>query len=221
MNVFDIIGPVMVGPSSSHTAGAARAGKVARQLLGAAPAKAEIILYGSFACTYRGHGTDKAIIGGLLGFDADDVRMIDSFALAKRQGLEFKFVKGSSDKYHPNTAKIRLQGSGGEDTTVVVSSVGGGAIKVVEINGIEVSFSADYYTTVIINRDKAGVVAEMAAVLAENQINIAFMRLFRQANINQAIMVVETDQPVSQDVQACLKKILHIKKVLVIEPLSA
>ncbi len=221
MNVFDIIGPVMVGPSSSHTAGAARAGKVARQLLGAAPAKAEIILYGSFACTYRGHGTDKAIIGGLLGFDADDVRMIDSFALAKRQGLEFMFVKGSSDKYHPNTAKIRLQGSGGEDTTVVVSSVGGGAIKVVEINGIEVSFSADYYTTVIINRDKAGVVAEMAAVLAENQINIAFMRLFRQANINQAIMVVETDQPLSQDVQACLKKIIHIKKVLVIEPLSA
>ncbi|HCA30569.1 MAG TPA: L-serine ammonia-lyase, iron-sulfur-dependent, subunit beta [Ruminococcaceae bacterium] len=221
MNVFDIIGPVMVGPSSSHTAGAARAGKVARQLLGAAPAKAEIILYGSFACTYRGHGTDKAIIGGLLGFDADDVRMIDSFALAKRQGLEFMFVKGSSDKYHPNTAKIRLQGSGGEDTTVVVSSVGGGAIKVVEINGIEVSFSADYYTTVIINRDKAGVVAEMAAVLAENQINIAFMRLFRQANINQAIMVVETDQPISQDVQACLKKIIHIKKVLVIEPLSA
>jgi L-serine dehydratase len=211
----------MVGPSSSHTAGAARAGKVARQLLGAAPAKAEIILYGSFACTYRGHGTDKAIIGGLLGFDADDVRMIDSFALAKRQGLEFMFVKGSSDKYHPNTAKIRLQGSGGEDTTVVVSSVGGGAIKVVEINGIEVSFSADYYTTVIINRDKAGVVAEMAAVLAENQINIAFMRLFRQANINQAIMVVETDQPISQDVQACLKKIIHIKKVLVIEPLSA
>ena len=221
MNVFDIIGPVMVGPSSSHTAGAARAGKVARQLLGAAPAKAEIILYGSFACTYRGHGTDKAIIGGLLGFDADDVRMIDSFALAKRQGLEFMFVKGSSDKYHPNTAKIRLQGSGGEDTTVVVSSVGGGAIKVVEINGIEVSFSADYYTTVIINRDKAGVVAEMAAVLAENQINIAFMRLFRQANINQAIMVVETDQPLSQDVQACLNKIIHIKKVLVIEPLSA
>ncbi|MFA9379753.1 MAG: L-serine ammonia-lyase, iron-sulfur-dependent subunit beta [Acetanaerobacterium sp.] len=220
MNIFDIIGPAMIGPSSSHTAGAARAGKAARQLLDSVPSKADITLYGSFAHTYFGHGTDRAIIGGILGFDPADKRLTASLDYAEEQGLDYSFHTDFSDKYHPNTAKIMLADDSGGQLTAVVSSVGGGAIRIVEINGLEVLLSAEYYTTVIFNADKAGVVADMSGVLAENNINIAFMRLFRREKDEQAIMAVETDQLVSHVALARLRKLSYVQKVMMIEPFT-
>lgn len=218
MNVFDIVGPVMIGPSSSHTAGAARIGSVARQLLKEAPVRAEITLYGSFAQTYRGHGTDRAVLGGLLGFDPSDARLRDSFALAKHAGLSYTFHLSGGPSVHPNTARLELWGKQGGEVEVLACSVGGGAISVAEINGVGVSFTAQYFTTVIFNEDKPGVVADVAGVFASHLINIAFMRLFRKEQ--DAIMVIETDQELWPELEDALRAVRHVDKVLMIRPFS-
>lgn len=220
MNVFDIIGPAMIGPSSSHTAGASRAGLVARRLLGEEPVCAKITLYGSFAMTYSGHGADRAIIGGLLGYRSDDTRIRDSFRHAKEQGLSFSFEISQEDMGHPNTARIRLTGDRGGNVDVVVRSVGGGVVNVVEINGGEVLFSAEYDTTVIFNVDKPGTIAQISAVFAKYGINIAFMRVFRKYEGKEAIMVIETDQKTDKTAVEELRRSQNILKVITIPPLS-
>ncbi len=221
MNVFDIIGPVMIGPSSSHTAGASRAGLVVRYLLGAEPIRATITLYGSFAQTYAGHGADRAIVGGILGYSSGDPRIRDSFRHAKEQGLSFHFIISDEEAGHPNTAKIELEDAEGKQVCAVVRSVGGGVVNVVEIDGGDVMFSAEYDTTVIFNDDKPGAIARLSAVFAENGINIAFMRVFRKYEGKDAIMVIETDQPVSEAVLTRLQSSTHIRKVITIPPLTS
>lgn len=221
MNLFDIIGPVMIGPSSSHTAGASRAGLVARHLLDAEPVRANITLYGSFAKTYAGHGADRAIIGGILGFSLDDERIRDSFTHAKARGLAFTFATSEKDVGHPNTVRIELTGADGETVCVVVRSVGAGVVNVVEIDGGEVFFTAEYDTTVIFNRDRAGVIADITAVFARHGINIAFMRVFRKGEGKEAVMVIETDQSVSPLLQRELRGVDNIRKVITIPPLGA
>lgn len=218
MNAFDIIGPVMIGPSSSHTAGAARIGSVARQLLREEPISAEITLYGSFAQTYRGHGTDRALLGGLLGFEPSDGRLRDSFSLAREAGLDYRFRLGENASYHPNTARIVLKGNRGGAIEVLAASVGGGAISVCEINGVAVSFNAQYFTTVIFNRDIPGVMADVTAVFASHLINIAFLRLFRKSQ--DAIMVIETDQELWPELEEALRQVNHVDRVLVLRPFS-
>ena len=218
MNVFEIIGPTMIGPSSSHTAGASRAGLVARRLLGEEPAWAQVTLYGSFALTYAGHGVDRAIIGGLLGFELDDVRIKNSFAHADQAGLEFSIETSEEDAGHPNTAKISLRGKEGGSVCVTVRSVGGGVINVVDIDGGEVLFSAEYDTTVIFNNDRPGTIARISAVFAEHGINIAFMRVFRKYEGKEAIMVIETDQQTGQEVIDKLRASQNILKVITIPP---
>lgn len=218
MNVFDIIGPAMIGPSSSHTAGASRAGLVARRLLGEEPAWARVVLYGSFALTYAGHGVDRAIIGGLLGFELDDVRIRDSFRFAREAGLDFTVETSEEDAGHPNTARISLRGKNGGSVSVVVRSVGGGVVNVVEIDGGEVLFSAEYDTTVIFNNDRPGTVARISAVFAAHEINIAFMRVFRKYEGKDAIMVIETDQQAGKDVIRELRDSENILKVITIPP---
>jgi L-serine dehydratase, iron-sulfur-dependent, beta subunit len=156
MNIFDMIGPIMVGPSSSHTAGAARAGYVARMLLGEEPVKAVVTLSGSFAQTYQGHGTDRAIIGGILGFSPSDLRIRNSFEEAKRNRLSYTFQMEELENTAPNTAKIELQGANGAAISTIISSVGGGVVQVVRINDADVKFSAEYPTTVVFNDDKPG-----------------------------------------------------------------
>lgn len=220
MNVFDIIGPVMIGPSSSHTAGASRAGLVARYLLGTEPVEAEITLYGSFAKTYAGHGADRAVVGGILGFSTDDERIRDSFFHAKQRGLNVSFEISNEDAGHPNTVKIRLRDARGEKICVVVRSVGAGAVQVVEIDGGEVCFTAEYDTTVIFNRDRAGVLAEITSAFARYGINIAFMRVFRNGEGRDAVMVIETDQGVGQALQNELRAAENIRKVITIPPLG-
>ncbi len=218
MNIFDMIGPVMVGPSSSHTAGAARAGYVARMLLGEEPAKAVVTLSGSFARTYQGHGTDRAIIGGILGFSPSDLHIRNSFEEAKKKRLCYTFRMEDLENASPNTAKIELQGANGSVISTIISSVGGGVVQVVRINDADVQFSAEYPTTVIFNDDKPGIVAKVSEHFADHHINIAFMRLFRKAEGQEAIMVIESDQKVGAKILEALRQCEHINKVISIEP---
>jgi len=218
MNVFDIVGPPMIGPSSSHTAGASRAGLVARRLLGEEPQNARITLYGSFALTYAGHGADRAIVGGLLGFELDDVRLRDSFSYAEKAGLNFSFEISQEEAAHPNTAKIELTGQNGGHISVTVRSVGGGVVHVVDIDGGQVMFSAEYDTTVIFNNDKPGIISRVSGVFAEHNINIAFMRVFRKYEGKDAIMVLETDEAPSESLIQQLQNSPNINKVITIPP---
>ena len=198
MDIFDLIGPVMVGPSSSHTAGAVRIGYVARKLLGEEPKSARITLHGSFAATGRGHGTDKAIVAGLLGMLPDDERIPRSFELAWEQGLDFSFELRELRAAHPNTAKLDLTGESGKRLSMTGASVGGGRIEVRELDGIALSFSAEKPTLIIRNEDQPGSISIVSAVLANLGINIATFHVNRSSRGGQAIMVIECDSPVSQ-----------------------
>lgn len=195
MNLFDIMGPVMVGPSSSHTAGAVRIGKVSRQLLGETVKKANIHFHGSFALTGVGHGTDRAIVAGLMDMETYDTRIPKSFEIAENEGMEFKVDAIELKEAHPNTVLMELWGESRE-LKVQASSLGGGRISIDKIDNIQTSFSAEYPTLVVHNEDTAGHVAQVTAMLAENKINIATLNLYRSKRGGYAVMVVETDGPI-------------------------
>lgn len=214
MNVFDILGPVMVGPSSSHTAGAVRIGRVARQLLTEAPVYADIALYGSFATTGRGHGTDKALIAGLLGMKEDDIRIPKSFELAHEKNLSFFFSQTDSLKdAHPNTAVLNLQSASGKRIAIQAASIGGGRIMVHKIDGISVNFSACMPTLVVHNYDLPGHIAAVTKFLYEHDINIASMHLNRVSRGDYAVMVLETDQKISREILCQIEKCKGVIKV--------
>ena len=197
-NIFDILGPVMVGPSSSHTAGAARIGLIARQLFGRQPKRAKVYLHGSFAATGKGHGTDKALIAGLLGMLPDDMRIPHSFDIAKEEGMDFTIENKDIKGAHPNTAQIIMEAEGVPTMKIQAHSIGGGRIKVCKLDGIDVNFSGESYTLIIRNVDEPGRIMDVSAALAEDEINIATMQVFRDKRGGSAVMVVETDQVVSQ-----------------------
>lgn len=194
MNIFDMMGPIMVGPSSSHTAGAARIGKMARTLLGEKPVSARIHLHGSFAETGRGHGTDRAIVGGLLGMEPDDMRIPFSFDEAKKDGLTFTIDNVELRDAHPNTARIQLDGEHGAHLDIQACSVGGGAIEVHKLDGIDVNFTGNYDTLVVRNRDENGTLAAVTTILSQLRINVGNMSLCRHKRGGDALMVIETDQ---------------------------
>ena len=197
MNLFDILGPVMVGPSSSHTAGAVRIGRIARRLLGEdTPERAEIGLSGSFAATGHGHGTDRAIVAGLLGMQPSDERIAVSFDIARQEGMDFSFSCATLPGEHPNTARIALTGRSGKTLTIVASSLGGGRIMVVEMNGLRANFSGDLPTLIVQNRDQPGHVSEVTSMLAHKGVNIATMQLYRDYPGGNAVMINETDKAV-------------------------
>lgn len=193
-NIFDILGPVMVGPSSSHTAGAVRIGLIARQLFGREPQKARVCLHGSFAATGKGHGTDRALIGGLLGMRPDDMRIPHSFEIAGEEGMEFTIENREFRDAHPNTARIYMEAEGVPSMWVQAYSIGGGRIRVSSIDGIDVDFSGESNTIVIRNVDQPGRILDVAAALSA--INIATMQVFREKKGGVAVMVVETDDMV-------------------------
>lgn len=207
MNLFDIVGPVMVGPSSSHTAGAVKIGLVARTLLGEDVAKAEILFHGSFLATGKGHGTDKAIVAGLLGYMPDDKRIPNSLELAKQAGVSCVFGSIDLGDAHPNTVKLHLVGISGKMMDMLAASVGGGRISVSEIDGMTAHFSAEYPTLIVRNEDKPGLVANVTALLQEYQINIATMQLYRSGRGDQAVMVIECDEQVPDCVAVALKQL--------------
>ena len=199
LDIFDILGPVMVGPSSSHTAGAVRIGRMARTLLGGAPVKADIGLYGSFAETGRGHGTDRALVAGLLGMRPDDLRIPQSFELAKEEGLDFYIHPIQLREAHPNTVVLKLRRADGNELMLQAASVGGGRIRVDKLNGVEVQFTGDLNTLVVQHQDVAGKVADETRELSNAGINIATMSLWRDRRGGDALIVIETDQKVSPE----------------------
>ena len=192
-SVFDMIGPIMIGPSSSHTAGVVRIARVAIRLLREAPQKAEITFYNSFARTYKGHGSDKAVIGGLLDFKTDDKRIKESLDHAKKQGLDYHFKSvGNASNLHPNTIKLQLQGEN-QQVEVVGESLGGGLINISEVNGYKANFSARLHTLVITAEDVKGTIAFISSVLANDGCNIATMTVSRKGKNHQACQFVEMD----------------------------
>lgn len=213
MNIFDILGPVMVGPSSSHTAGAVRIGLIARRLLGGQPATAKITLSGSFAATGTGHGTDRALVAGLLGMKPDDIRIPDSFALAEEQGLAFTFDKTELKEAHPNTAILQLSTAGGRELEVQASSLGGGRIMVNKLDGINVNFNGDSPTLIVHNLDQPGHVAEVTSMLSHKSVNIATMQLYRNHRGGYAVMVIETDQDIPAEALRWLSRLEGVIKV--------
>ena len=197
MSLFDILGPVMVGPSSSHTAGAVRMGLVGRQLLGGTPATAHIVLHGSFAATGTGHGTDRALIAGLLGMEPDDERIPTSFALARDAGMEFTFERRELRNAHPNTALLSLTAPDGSHVSLQCASTGGGRILVTALDGAEVSFIGEHNTLIIRNEDRPGMVSLVSSLLADAGVNIATLQLCRDKRGGSAAMVIEVDQSLS------------------------
>ncbi len=212
-SIFDILGPVMVGPSSSHTAGAARIGLIARQLFGRQPDKAQVYLHGSFAATGKGHGTDKALIAGLLGMKPDDMRIPESFKIAKEMGMEFQIAEKDIREAHPNTAQIIMEAEGVKAMKIQAYSIGGGRIRVSKLDGIDVHFSGESNTLIVRNVDQPGRITEVAAALSKCDINIATMQVFRDKRGGFAVMVVETDQVVSKEAIENLEKKEGIIKV--------
>jgi len=194
VDIFDILGPVMVGPSSSHTAGAARIGYMARTLLGSRPLTARIHLHGSFAETGIGHGTDRALVGGLLGMKPDDMRLPFSFEEAEKMGLDFTIDEIELMDAHPNTAVIEVEGEGGARLNMQASSLGGGRIMVNKLDGIDVNFTGAYNTLVIHNQDENGAVAMVTGILNQLRVNVANMSLHRRKRGGDALMIIETDQ---------------------------
>lgn len=217
MNLFDILGPVMVGPSSSHTAGAVRIGLMGRRLLGGMPRKAEILLHGSFALTGRGHGTDRALVAGLLGMAPDDARIPDSFRWAREAGMEFTFGTVNLRGEHPNTALLRLDDGSGQRVEFAAASLGGGRIRVVELDGQKVAFSGDLPTLVIQNQDTPGHVAAVTSMLSSRGINIATMQLFRDRRGGHAAMVIEMDQALDEQDLGWLRRLNGVYGAIFIE----
>lgn len=194
INIFDMMGPVMVGPSSSHTAGAARIGNMGRTLLGEEVARADIGLYGSFAETGFGHGTDRALLAGLLGMKPDDLRIPNAYEEANRAGMAYSFRTVELRDAHPNTALLELTGKSGKKLTLQAASIGGGAIVVNKIDGIDVNFTGDFNTLIVRNQDETGSVAAITSILSQVHINVANMSVNRHRRGGDALMVIETDQ---------------------------
>ena len=217
MNLFDILGPVMVGPSSSHTAGAVRVGFVASRLLKDEPCHVDIILHGSFATTGVGHGTDKALIAGLLGMEPDDIRIPHSFELADQKGLTFSFCNRSIKDAHPNTAVLKLVGKQGKQLEIQAASIGGGRIMIHKLDGVGVVFSAEKPTLIVYNQDLPGCVAQVTSSLSNRNVNIATMNLYREKRGGFAVMVLETDQKIPEEAVRQLESLDGIKKVSYID----
>ncbi|WP_019913929.1 L-serine ammonia-lyase, iron-sulfur-dependent subunit beta [Paenibacillus sp. HW567] len=217
-DVFSIIGPAMVGPSSSHTAGAARIGRAARQVLGEQPREAEVTFFGSFAATYQGHGTDRAIAGGLLDFATDDPRLPDSIQLAAEAGMEISFRQGTGLFPHPNTVRLRLVGvETGAELTLTGTSIGGGNIEIVDIDGFGVKLTGMYPTVLIQHMDYLGVLASVTDVMRKGEFNIGHMSLDRKNRSGAALTVLELDESATPELLRDLMALAAVKSVKIVD----
>ena len=223
VSLLDIIGPVMVGPSSSHTAGACRLGLLARCLVGGTPERARIELHGSFARTGEGHGTDKAIVGGLMGFRPDDERIRTALEISEREGLDYRFEKtklGEESEVHPNTARITVE-RGGRSATMVGSSLGAGRVLVTEIDGYPVEVTGNLHTIVLVAEDIRGSVARIAGLLADHALNIATLKLTRKERGGDAFMVIEIDEEPGLDVRDKIRDLSWVRWAFRLDKVSA
>lgn len=218
ISVFDVLGPNMIGPSSSHTAGAAVIAFLAQKMINGPLKKVEFTLYGSFAKTYRGHGTDRALLGGIMGFATDDMRIRDSFSIAHEIGLEFSF-KANEDEtdIHPNTVDIAMENADGQKMVIRGESLGGGKVRITRINQVKVLFTGEYSAAIVIHQDKPGVVAHITKCLSDRNVNIAFMRLFREKKGHTAYTIVESDGRLPEDVAEKLRENANVHDVMIVQ----
>lgn len=214
-SVFEIIGPVMVGPSSSHTAGAVKIGYFAKKLFNSQIKKIEVIFYGSFAKTYKGHGTDIAIVGGILGFKTDDSKMKNSIDIAKQRGIEIMFNESYIEVEHPNTARIILSNEF-KQSEIVGVSIGGGNIKISELNGFKINLYSEYTTLLVENYDKFGAVADVTNILAKYKINIAHMEVSRHTKGENALMLIEIDDKIDENIIKEISSLKNIKNTVLL-----
>jgi len=213
MDMFDLIGPIMIGPSSSHTAGAARIGKLGRMLLGGEPVEAKIGLWGSFQKTYKGHGTDRALVGGLLGMEVDDPRLRDSLTCAERAGLKVCFYDASLRNAHPNTVVLELLNRAGRTVKLQAASIGGGEIVIQSVDGLETSISGHGNTLVLTYRDTPGMIAKISGEVAASRLNIATMRVSRCTAGGEAMVTLELDGAADQALIERLSKLTDVYHV--------
>ncbi|MBC8589422.1 L-serine ammonia-lyase, iron-sulfur-dependent subunit beta [Paratissierella segnis] len=197
-STFDILGPIMIGPSSSHTAGAVKLGKIAMEISNGNFYKVEFYLHGSFAKTYKGHGTDKALVAGILGFEPSDDRIRNSLNIAKNKNIDIKFIEKDLGYQHPNTVKILFKYRDKKDFYVIGSSIGGGNIVITDINGDIVEFTGDLPTMILKYKDKKGIISKISSILSNNELNIATMKVTRDKDI--ATMICETDSKLSKNI---------------------
>ncbi len=215
-SVFDMIGPVMIGPSSSHTAGVVRIGRAAIRILGQMPEEAEITFYNSFARTYEGHGSDRAILGGLMDFKTDDPQIKQSLDTAKERGLKYKFKSiGNSSIHHPNTIKLNLK-AGGKSIEVIGESLGGGLINIAEIDGFVANFSAQNHTLIIKANDVSGAIAFISSVIAQENTNIATMSVSRKGKNDLACHAIEMDSGINEITLVYLESLDWINELIYI-----
>ncbi|HEY5825734.1 MAG TPA: L-serine ammonia-lyase, iron-sulfur-dependent subunit beta [Cyclobacteriaceae bacterium] len=215
-SVFDMIGPIMIGPSSSHTAGVVRIARASVKILGGIPCEAEITFYNSFARTYEGHGSDRAIIAGLLDFNTDDKRIKESLDIAISQGLIYKFKSvGNASALHPNSIRLKLK-RGDREIEVLGESKGGGVINIAEVNGFKADFTASLHTTIIFADDVKGSIAFIASVLAHDDCNIATMSVSRKGKNDLACLVIEMDSFIKPVTFEYLKSLSWVKEVVYI-----
>lgn len=219
ISVFDVIGPNMVGPSSSHTAGAASIALLAKKMIGEPIKRIKFTLYGSFSKTYKGHGTDKALVGGILGFETDDVRIRDSFQIAKNSGLDFSFECNNQefDDMHPNTVDMDIESVSGRKLIVRGESLGGGKVRLTRINSVKVQFTGEYHALIVMQKDYPGVVAGITAILSDLGVNIAFLRVFREEKGGLAYTIIESDEEITERAVEEIRKNPAIKDVMTVK----
>lgn len=218
ISVFDVLGPNMIGPSSSHTAGAAVIAFLAQKMITPPLKKVDFTLYGSFAKTYQGHGTDRALLGGIMGFATDDTRIRNSFEIARQRGLAYQFIPNETETdIYPNTVDIRMENDAGQVMTIRGESLGGGKVRIVRINGVEVDFSGEYSAVIVVQDDKPGVVAHITKALSDQNVNIAFMRLFREERGHTAYTIVESDDRLPDGIADTLWGNPNIHDVMIVQ----
>lgn len=217
LSIFDVVGPNMVGPSSSHTAGAATISLIAKKMFGKEISNVNFILYGSFAKTYKGHGTDKALLGGSLGFLSDDLRIRDSFDIAKELGITYSFEESNIELDHPNVVDVCMGSKCGNKMVIRGVSVGGGKVKIISIDDVAVEFFGEYPTLIIDHLDKKGVIAFISNCLQEVNTNIAFMKVSRDAKGQKAHSIIECDDKIDESIINALRQNENIKNVMLVQ----
>lgn len=220
IGIFDVLGPIMIGPSSSHTAAAARLGKIARTIVNKPIKDVTFLLHGSFKETYKGHGTDRALVAGILGMMPDDERLRDALLIAEKEGLEVHFLPADLGQVHPNTVKILMTDCDDINWEVLGSSIGGGLVEIYEINGNKVKITGEYPTIITCHDDIPGTVSKVSTLFYDNDINIAHMTLVRSQKGKDATMTFEVDNNVSEELIAAIKAVEGVNRVILINSLG-
>lgn len=220
IGIFDVLGPIMIGPSSSHTAGAARLGKIARTIVNKPIKDVTFLLHASFKETYKGHGTDRALVAGILGMMPDDERLRDALLIAEKEGLEVHFLPADLGQVHPNTVKILMTDCDDINWEVLGSSIGGGLVEIYEINGNKVKITGEYPTIITCHDDIPGTVSKVSTLFYDNDINIAHMTLVRSQKGKDATMTFEVDNNVSEELIAAIKAVEGVNRVILINSLG-